>query len=298
MSLYALLTALSLGTILGLGALGMYLSLRVMRFPDLTCGGSFPLGAVVATITHNAGVPVSVSLILGALAGAGAGYLTGVCNTIFKVPPIIASIIVMMSLYSINLLLMGKPVLSMEGADVFSVLISDGGYAREMAAMIGSGLLLVFIGGLVTWFLRTEVGLALRLTGTSPTLAPMLGVAHSAYLRRGLAVANGLVGLSGGQFAHYQRFADVNLGNSILFALLASVFLGNGLERSRKANYAIWWQIACVICGALLHRVLVASAYSIGFGAEYFSIISAALIMAALTIPVVRVEAKEVFVRS
>jgi len=298
MSLYAILTALILGCVLGLGSLGLYVSFRVLRFPNLTCEGSFPVGACVAVVASNSGAPALASLALGCAAGAVCGYLTGLCNTILRVPPIIASIVVLMSAYSVNLLLMGKPVLALKTADLFAVFDLGGDHGREL------GTLLIMIGvatvtsvGLVV-FLKTEKGLALKLVGASPSLAEMFGVNGEQYTRWGLALANGLVGLSGAVFALYQRFTDVNLGFGILIALLASVFLAIGLERIRRTYYAVQWQIACVVVGTLVHRLLVAGAYWAGFGAEYFNLFSAGLILLAMAIPVVRAETQHVFVRS
>lgn len=298
MSLYAILTALVLGCVLGLGSFGLYVSFRILRFPDLTCEGSFPMGACVALVASNLGVPTVASLALGCAAGAMCGYLTGVCNTILRVPPIIASIIVLMSAYSVNLILMGKPVLALEGDDLFTAFEFGGKYGRELGVLLLMIGVVAVIGGGLGLFLKTEKGLALRLVGASPSLASMLGINGAQYTRWGLALANGLVGLSGAGFAHYQRFADVNLGFGILIALLASVFMAMGLEKIRRTYYTIGWQIICVILGTLLHRALVAGAYSLGFGAEYFNLLSAVLILAAIVLPAVRAETQQVFVRS
>lgn len=298
MSLYAFLTALVLGCVLGLGSLGLYISFRVLRFPDLTCEGSFPIGAVVAVLSSNIGFPPIASFAFGCAAGALCGYATGVCNTVLRVPPIIASIIVLMSAYSVNLLLMGKPVVALSASDIFAAFALGGEYGRDLSVLV----IVIFIVGVVglglALFLKTERGLALRLVGASPLLAGMLGIDGDQQTRRGLALANGLVGLSGAIFSHYQRFADVNLGFGILIALLASVFLAIGLERIRQTYYSMWWQIMCVIVGTLAYRLLVAGAYSLGFGAEYFNILSAGLILVAMAIPVVRSETRQVFVRS
>lgn len=298
MSLYPILTALVLGCVLVLGALGLYVSFRVLRFPDLTCEGSFPVGACVALVTANSGVPAVASLALGCAAGAACGYATGWCNTVLRVPPIIASIIVLMSAYTANLLLLGKPVFALGVSDIFAAFDVGGRYGREVGTLLFMVVGVSLVSGALWVFLKTEKGLAMRLAGASPALAAMLGVNGGRYTRWGLALANGLVGLSGAVFSQYQRFADVNLGFGILIALLAAVFLAIGIERIRRTYFTMGWQIACVILGTLLHRALIAGAYSVGLGAEFFNALSALLILAVMALPVVRAESKQVFVRS
>ncbi len=286
MSTIALLGALELGFLYGIVAVGVYLSFRIFNFPDLTVDGSFPLGAAVAGVVlasgwgGGAGAWMSLPLALGA--GGAAGLTTAWLNQRFGILHLLASILTMMALYSINLRIMGRPNIGLLSkktiVDTFPAVPS----IYQGVLVLSVFALIVFVA--VSYFLSTQQGLAFRATGSNPRMAQAMGVSPRRCTYWGLALSNGLVALAGALFVHVNRFADVTLGFGVIILGLAAVISGESLLRPRRVVVAV---LACFL-GAILYRLVIAWALHsdfLGFRASDLNFLTAFLVAVALIAP-------------
>lgn len=287
MSIYSIWGALEIGLIFGLVALGVLISFRILRFPDLTVDGSFPLGgAVAATLITQGFDPFSATLI-ATLIGACAGMITGWLNVRLKIMDLLASILMMIALYSINLRIMGKPnvPLIMEPT-VFSILQPDGlsdYIARPLILLV---VIIIAKFGL-DWFFGTQKGLAMRATGSNARMARSQGVATGSMILLGMAISNALVALAGALFAQSQGGADISMGIGTIVIGLAAVIVGESILPSRRLVYAT----LAVIIGAVLYRFFIALALNadfIGLKAQDLNLVTAILVTIALVIPLLK----------
>lgn len=292
MSLIALLGAAESGLIFGLVALGVYLSFRILQFPDLTVDGSFPLGAAVsAVLIVNGGVDPFLATLAACAAGAVAGLITAWLNVRLNILHLLASILTMIALYSINLRIMGRPNIALLGEPtVFSPLEGLGipSYMTTPAAL----LVLVVIAKFATdWFLNSQIGLAMRATGANARMARAQGINTSFYTLLGMAISNALVALAGSLFAQSQGAADVTMGVGTIVVGLAAVIGGEAIILPRTVFLAT---LACVT-GSLLYRLAVALALNadfIGLKAQDLNLITALLVAGAMVLPSVRAPVK------
>lgn len=261
MSIYSMWGALEIGLIFGLVALGVLISFRILRFPDLTVDGSFPLGGAVAATLIAQGFDPFTSTIIATLIGACAGIVTGWLNVRLKIMDLLASILMMIALYSINLRIMGKPnVPLITEPTVFSILqpamISDY-ISRPLILLI---IVIIAKFGL-DWFFATQKGLAMRATGSNARMARSQGVATGSMVLLGMAISNGLVALAGALFAQSQGGADISMGIGTIVIGLAAVIIGESILPSRRLVYAT----LAVIIGAVLYRFFIAVALNADF---------------------------------
>lgn len=287
MSLYTLLGALEIGLIFSLVALGVYISFRLLRFPDLTVDGSFPLGGAVAATLIASGVDPFFATLVATFAGALAGLLTGWLNVRLKIMDLLASILVMIALYSINLRIMGKPnvPLIMEPT-VFAVLQPEMMVDYVFRPLLLAGIVIVAKLGLDAFF-ATDTGLGIRATGSNPRMARAQGVNTGAMVLAGMALSNALVGLAGALFAQTQGGADISMGVGTIVIGLAAVIVGESLLPSRKLYLAT----LAVIVGAIVYRFFIALALNsdfIGLKAQDLNLITAVLVTVALVVPRLR----------
>ena len=292
MSLIAFLGTLETGLIFGLVALGVYLSFRILQFPDLTVDGSFPLGAAVsAVLIVGAGVNPFLATLAACVAGAAAGLVTAWLNVRLKILHLLASILTMIALYSINLRIMGRPNIALLGeTTVFSPLDALGisTYVAVPAALF---VLIVAAKLAMDWFLNSEIGLAMRATGANARMARAQGINTDFYTLLGMAISNALVALAGALFAQSQGAADVTMGVGVIVVGLAAVIGGEAVILPRTIFLAT---LACVT-GSLLYRVAVALALNaefIGLKAQDLNLITALLVAAAMVLPSVRAPVK------
>ena len=276
-----MMTALDLGLIYGLMALGVYLTFRVLDFPDLTVDGSFTTGAAVAAGLILAGQPPLLGTVLGAVAGALAGLVTGLLHTKGRINPLLAGILTQIALYSINLRIMGKANLPLLRTDTLLSGLRDGGLFGSWASVALFGAIaLVFLLAL-DWFLNTDLGLALQATGDNARMIRANGVSTDSTKILGLMVSNGLVGLCGALIAQYQGFADIGMGIGLIVAGLASVIIGQVLVPSRRFVFAT----LAVVLGSVVYRIVIQLALQLGFNPNDMKLISAILVVAALLLP-------------
>lgn len=261
MSALAVAGAVEAGLLFSLVALGVYLSFRVLNFPDLTVDGSFPLGAAATAVAIVHGVNPFLATVIGTFAGCCAGFVSAFLNVRFRILNLLAGILTMVALYSINLRVMGRPNISLYGENTiftaFEGLIDLGIWTTSAILLV----IAIAMKLLVDWFLRTQVGLALRASGENPAMARAQSVSNGRMTIIGMSVSNALVGLAGSLFAQSQGVADVSLGIGTIVTGLAALIIGETLLGSTKV---FWATLGCLI-GALLYRLFIAAALSAGF---------------------------------
>ena len=283
MSFYTLWGSLEIGLVFSLVALGVLITFRVLNFPDLTVDGSFPLGAATAAILISTGHNPFLATGTGMLAGAAAGLVTGWLNVRLRIMDLLAGILVMIALYSINLRVMGGPnVPLISEPTVFSFLpgwLPD--YVERPLAML---LLVAVLKLLLDRFFASQLGLALRATGANGRMARAQGVNTGNAVLLGMAISNALVGLAGALFAQSQGGADISMGIGTIVIGLAAVIVGEGILPARR----IVCTTLAVVLGAVLYRLVIAIALNsdfIGLEAQDLNLITAILVGAALVLP-------------
>ncbi len=284
MSLIALLGAVELGLLFGLVALGVFLSFRVLQFPDLTVDGSFPLGAAVAAILIVSGTNAYLATLVAMAAGAGAGLVTAWLNVRLKILHLLASILVMIALYSVNLRIMGRPNVPLLGEDTVFTPLEALPYPTYVTLPIVLLVLVIIVKLLLDRFLNSEIGLALRATGVNPRMVQAQGINTGASILAGMALSNALVALAGALFAQSQGAADVTLGVGVIVVGLASVIGGEALVSPKTVFRAT---LACIV-GSILYRLAVAMALNadfIGLKAQDLNLITAVLVVIAMVLP-------------
>ncbi|MDH5696683.1 MAG: ABC transporter permease [Dehalococcoidia bacterium] len=274
------------GLAYGFVAIGVYITFRVLAFPDLTVDGSFPLGGAVAAILIINGVNPWLATLAALGAGLCAGLGTSLLNTKLRINALLAGILMMVALYSINLLIMGRANIP---------LLREITVFKQVSQLLGVGtgitLSLVFvlvltciILAILNWFLRTEIGLALRATGENEQMVRSLGADTNMTTILGVSISNGLVALSGALIAQNQGFCDVGMGIGMIVMGLASVIIGEGIFRPRGITAIL----LAVVGGTFAYRLFVSIALRLGLAPTNLKLITAALVVIALAIPYVR----------
>ncbi len=293
-----MLGAWTMGLIFALLALGVFLSYRIFSFSDITPDGSFTLGAVVTAVFLIEGWGPLPATTLGFAAGMLAGAATGILHTKFGVNAMLSGILVMTALYSINLVVMGKSNVSLNGPVTISTYADRASHwlwgengtvtlgiwsvdGREIVMLLFALAATAAIGLLMHLFFRTNLGTAMRASGDNPQMISALGVDVGNMTIFGLALSNGLVALSGALFAQYQQMADVQMGIGMVVWGLASVILGEALVSSGGLGLII----VSTIVGSVLFRLLVAAALRLGLPATYLKLATALFVFAALVLP-------------
>jgi putative tryptophan/tyrosine transport system permease protein len=293
-----LLGSLTIGLILSLLALGVFVSFRVFRFPDITTDGSLTLGAAITGALLVDGVAAPLATAAGAVGGLLAGATTGVLHARFRIHGLLAGILVMTALYSINLRIMGKsnlPLLENETlvrhAEGLGLRLAGASHVEIVGWTVGSGEIAVLAATLVCSalvatllyaFLRTKLGTAMRATGDNEKMIRALGVDVGRMQIAGLALANGLIALSGALLAQYQGFADVQMGIGMVVLGLASVIIGEALVGTPRG---IGLSITGALLGSVLFRLLVAIALRAGLDPNDLKLVTAVFVFAALVVP-------------
>lgn len=287
MSQIALWGAFESGIIYSFVALGVYISFRILEFPDLTVDGSFPLGAAVTAILIVSGVNPWIATIIAIIAGAAAGITTASLHVYWKILPLLASILVMIALYSVNLRIMGKPNIALLGDKTILSFLENIPIPHYMSNTIFLLILLIVFFVLLFWFFNTQLGLRLRSTGSNQKMSNAQGVNTNFSIILGMAISNGLVALAGALFAQSQGIADVSLGIGTIVIGLAAVIGGEAIISNRTVLLSL---LGCVI-GALLYRLAVAFALHIDFAgikAQDLNLLTAVLVTIAIIFPQIR----------
>lgn len=274
-------TAIDLGLIYAVMALGVYLTFRILDLPDLTVDGSFTTGAAVAAKLIISGVPPLWATLAAVGAGMIAGWFTGILHTKGNINGLLAGILTMIALYSINLRIMGKANLPLLREETLITPLKDGGYLGSWLSFIILALVVVVIKLFLDWLLHTEIGLSVQATGDSPDMIKSLGVNTDQTKIFGLSLSNGLVGLCGALIAQYQGFADIGMGIGLILVGLASVIIGQVLFGSRS----VIMSTLAVILGSVVYRIVITLSLELGFNPSDMKLISAVLVILALILP-------------
>jgi putative ABC transport system permease protein len=292
-----LLGASTIGLILSLLALGIYISYRVFAIADITVDGSITLGASICAALIVKGTHPLPATLAGFCGGLAAGTVTGLLQAKFKINPLLAGILVMTGLYSVNLHVMGKSNVPLLSGKTFTTLAERLGQAwfgtpeinllgwlvsvRDLVTLLLALAVIVLACLALYWFFRTDLGTAMRASGDNPQMIRALGVNVERYRILGLALSNGLVALSGALLAQYQGFADAQMGIGMVVWGLASVIIGESLVGSRSLGLAIYGSVA----GSVLFRLLVALALRWGLNPNELKLVTALFVFAALVLP-------------
>ncbi|MCV9935031.1 ABC transporter permease [Boseaceae bacterium BT-24-1] len=305
MSLIATLGAIEIGLVFALVALGVYITFRVLDFPDLTVDGTLPLGAAVAAAMIAGGINPVWATAAAIIAGCLAGTVTAWLNIRFAILHLLAGILTMTALFSINLRVMGVPNIPLMNRptviDFFTWLnpfiAAMGLPARPTLRVMALLIIVTVIAALLARFLKTEFGLAMRATGANPRMARAQGIRTDMYIYVGVALSNGLVALAGALFAQTAGFADVSIGTGTIIAGLAAVILGETIFRTRSIVVAVF---SCLI-GAIAYRLAIALALNagwLGLRASDLNLVTAVLVGIALMLPGVANPLRSLFKRS
>jgi len=274
------------GLAYGFVAIGVYITFRVLAFPDLTVDGSFPLGGAVAAVLIINGVNPWLATLAALGAGLCAGLGTSLLNTRLRINALLAGILMMVALYSINLMIMGRSNIPLlREVTVFDQVSQFLGIRTGVTlSIIFMVVLTCMILAILNWFLRTEIGLALRATGENEQMVRGLGADTNMTTILGVSISNGLVALSGALIAQNQGFSDVGMGIGMIVMGLASVIIGEGLFRPRGITAVL----VAVLGGTFAYRLFLSVALRVGLPPADLKLVTALLVIVALAIPFIR----------
>ncbi|MEZ5839502.1 MAG: ABC transporter permease [Hyphomicrobiales bacterium] len=279
--------AVELGLVYAFVGIGVYLAFRILDFPDLTVDGSFPLGAGVAAVLITSGVNPWLASLAAMVAGAMAGLVTATLNVRFKILHLLASILTMIALFSVNLRVMGRPNIAIITQETVLTPFYSLGIPDYYVRPAFVGVLVAVAVFLVARFLSSDFGLAMRATGANQRMARANGIDTGVHVYTGMALSNALVGLAGALFAQTNGFADVTSGLGTIVVGLAAVIVGETLLPSRYIALAL---VGCVL-GSVVYRIAVQLALSadvIGLKASDLNLATAVLVTIALVLPRLR----------
>ena len=277
------LTALQLSLCLGPMAMGIFITMKVFNIPDITTDGSYTLGATVTAILLTQHWPVLLALPVCMLAGSVAGICTGLIHTKLKIDALLAGILVMTGLYSINLIILGRsnvPLINIPTIFLSFTFFSNDIYNQLLIAIV----IILFLGLLLYYVLRTDFGIAMRATGNNPIMTKSFGINNDSIKIIGLAIANGLTALSGFLVAQYQGFADINMGIGIVITGLGSVLIADALRIWLNVSN-IGMQILLVLAGSFLFQMVLAFTLAMGVDPNILKLVTALFVLLIVALP-------------
>ncbi len=277
------LTALIQGLCLSAMGLGIYITMKIFKIPDITTDGSYTLGAAVTAVMLVQGWPLPFVLLAAMMAGVLAGIATGLVHTRLGIDPLLAGILVMTGLYSVNLSVLGRsniPLIEVQG--LFSMIAV---FPTRLPNELLIGVIsMVVLSGILAFVLRTDFGIAMRATGDSETMSRALGIDTDRMKVIGLALANLLTALSGFLVTQYQKFADINMGLGIVLVGLGSVLIGDAIIKGLRIR-RIWLRLIAILGGCILFQSMLAAALSIGINPNFLKLMTALFVMGIVGIP-------------
>ena len=277
--------ALEQGLLWGVMVLGVYITFRVLDFPDLTVDGSFTLGAAIAARIIFEGYNPWLGTALALVLGVTAGLITGFLNTRLRIAPLLSGILMMIALYSINLRVMGsKSMLSLLRMNTIFTDVAALGIPRDYAVFTLGLIVVALTCYLLYTFLLTEVGMAIRATGDNEQMIRSLGVNTNSTKVIGLALGNGLVALSGAMVAQYQSYCDVGMGIGMIVVGLASVIMGEVVI----GNKTLLRTLIAVVIGSIIYRVVIALVMRLGLPTTDLKLFTAILVILAMSSPIIK----------
>ena len=279
-----LIPTVAQGLLWALMALGVYITFRVLDIADLSVEGTFPLGAAVASTVLASGYGIGTAFIFAAVAGALAGVITALLTTKLKIPALLAGILTMIGLYSINLHVMGKANVSLLRVDTVFSFVRDWGLTDAQATFIVGLVAVILVGCAIYWFFGTELGTSIRATGFNPQMARAQGINTDTMVILGLLISNLLVALSGALVAQSNGFADVGMGTGTIVIGLASVIIGEVLFATRSFKNCL----IAVILGSIVYRLVIAVVLQLGMPPNDLKLFTAVLVAVALSMPMLK----------
>ncbi len=280
-----LIPTVAQGLLWAVMALGVYITFRVLDIADLTVEGSFPLGAATAAAMMVAGYGPGVSFLAAFLAGMLAGVITGLLHTKMKIPALLAGILTMIALYSVNLRVMGKANLSLLGVDTaFKLAKSALGMNTAQTTLVVGLVVTVAVGVFLYWFFGTEIGAAIRATGFNQQMIRAQGINTDHTIILGLLLSNGLVAVSGALVAQSNGFADVGMGTGTIVIGLASVIIGEVLFGTRSFKNCL----ISVVLGSVVYRIVIAAVLAMGMPPNDLKLFTSVLVAIALSLPLIK----------
>lgn len=286
-----LISGLAQGLIWAIMTLGVYITFRILDIADLTVEGTFPLGAAVTAVLINSGIHPVLAVFMAVLAGSLAGFVTGIFHTVFKIPAILSGILTMIALYSVNIRIMSdKATVAIEKPSVKKLmqnLLPQGTASNTISIILGVTVCIALVA-LLYYFFGTEIGCAVRATGSNQNMARSLGVRTDRIIMLGLMISNALVALSGSLIAQLDYgSALVNMGQGTIVIGLASVIIGEVIFIRKDRNFAV--KLMAIIAGAIIYRTIIACALTFSFlKATDLKIITAIIVSIALALPVIK----------
>lgn len=285
---YTYLGAIDLGLIWGFLVLGVYITFRLLNIADMTVDGSFATGGAVCAVCVLNGIHPLLAILIAMLAGALAGFVTGMLLTKCQIPAILAGILTQLGLYSINLRIMGSRAnipLTSAGNTLFATLAKQLGISRYYVTFGIAGSITLLVIVLLYWFFGTETGSAFRATGNNEQMARSLGINTDMMKLLGLMLANSLVALSGSLNTLYGQASDVRAGTGAIVIALASIVIGEVIFRFKNSNFAV--TLFSVVVGSMIYRCIVSLVLQFGLNTDDLKLLTAIIVAVALTVPTV-----------
>ena len=284
--LIALQGAISQGVLWGIMVLGVFITFRLLDIPDMTCDGSFALGGCVcAVLIVNNNVDPLLAVLAGMCAGAIAGAVTGILTTVFEIPAILAGILTQLSLYSVNLKIMGKANQAIN-VDKYNLLVSlrhikNASLSKNTIFIVA--VMCILLIAILYWFFGTELGCSLRATGCNPSMSRAQGINTDRNKVLALMLSNGLVALSGALLTQYQGFADINMGRGSIVIGLAAVIIGEAIFSRIFRNFAL--KLLSVVFGSILYYLVLQVVIWMGIDTDLLKMLSALVVALFLAFP-------------
>ncbi|MCS4487735.1 ABC transporter permease [Streptococcus sciuri] len=277
-----IISSVSQGLLWGVLGLGIYLTFRILNFPDMTTEGSFPLGGAVTVTLINSNINPLLATLAGMFAGMFAGFVTGLLYTKGKIPTLLAGILVMTSCNSVMLMVMGRANLGLSDRR----LLPDYFPFRDDVNLLALGLIaVVFVISGVLYFLYTRLGQAYIATGDNPEMAKSFGINTDRMEVMGLIVSNGLIALSGALVSQQDGYADVSKGIGVIVIGLASIIIGEVLY---SFNLTLLERLIAIVIGSILYQFLITAVIALGFNTNYLKLFSAIVLAICLMVPVLK----------
>lgn len=277
-----IISSVSQGLLWGILGLGIYLTFRILKFPDMTTEGSFPLGGAVCVTLMNQGVNPILATILGMLSGMLAGFVTGLLYTKGKIPTILAGILVMTSCHSIMLMVMKRANLGLNEIQTLKDFLP---FSNDLNLLVLGLIAILLAISVLIYFLYTRLGQAYIATGDNPDMAKSFGIDTDKMEMLGLIVSNGLIALSGALVSQQDGYADVSKGIGVIVIGLASIIIGEVLY---STGLTLFERLIAIVVGSILYQFLITAVISLGFNTNYLKLFSAIVLGICLMVPVLK----------
>ncbi|HEN2893832.1 TPA: ABC transporter permease [Streptococcus agalactiae] len=278
-----IISSVSQGLLWGILGLGIYLTFRILKFPDMTTEGSFPLGGAVCVTLMNQGVNPILATILGMLSGMLAGFVTGLLYTKGKIPTILAGILVMTSCHSIMLMVMKRANLGLNEIQTLKDFLP---FSNDLNLLVLGLIAILLVISALIYFLYTRLGQAYIATGDNPDMAKSFGIDTDKMEMLGLIVSNGLIALSGALVSQQDGYADVSKGIGVIVIGLASIIIIG--EVLYSTGLTLFERLIAIVVGSILYQFLITAVIALGFNTNYLKLFSAIVLGICLMIPVLK----------